>query len=200
LIPTLAALALAGCGASPAPAPPPVETATPAPVDEGVVMQGVEMILFDAGGQAGDRKPSLSIRADQFVQEADRQWRFIGAEAVARQEEPGQEDIVFTAAQGTLREEESAYMDGGVKAAIGTMTIDMADVTWGPSGEAGASTARSDNPVHLLDPAMDLYAAQFRLYPEERQFLLLDVTGRFDFPKAEEGGGEIAATTEGAVQ
>ncbi|MBI1321287.1 MAG: hypothetical protein GC168_20370 [Candidatus Hydrogenedens sp.] len=194
----MAALLLAGCGASPAPAPV-AEEGAPKPVDEGVVMRDVEMFLFDAGVTGEQRKPALSIRAKQFVQEDDKVWRFEQAQAIARQDNAEAEDIVFDAAQGSLREEESAYMDGGVKATIGTMTIDMDNVTWGPEGDAGASTARSDSPVHLLDPAMDLYAEQFRLYPDARQFSLIDVRGRFDFPQAEPetaAGGETA-TTEG---
>jgi len=163
-------------------------------------MRDVEMHLYDSRDMdAGQRKPSLSIRAARFVQAEDKQWRFEDATATARRAETGADDVIFTAARGELLEEESAYMEEGVRAVVGKMTIDMEDVAWRPGNEARGSLAYTERPVALVDPTMELFAQQFRMYPEDRVFALQDVQGWYAFP-AGEGEGAPEGETEGAWQ
>ena len=197
----LGVLLLAGCGGQ-QPAPPaatdvPMEETPP---DDGLVMQNIEMHLYDSSDMdAGQRMPSLSIEAARFVQEDDKQWRFEEATATARRADSGADDVVFTAARGELREEESAYMHDGVRAVVGSMTIDMEDVAWQPGTEDRGSLAYTEHPVSLADAAMELYAQQFRMYPEDQVFALYEVNGWYAFPIGE-GEGATEGAQEGAPQ
>ena len=63
-----------------------------------------------------------------------------------------------------------------------------------------AGVASSDLPVSVVDTSLNLLAQQFRLYPADSQFALLEVQGEVAFaPPPTEGAQDAAAPqTEGA--
>lgn len=203
LLTALAAI-VAGCS-QPAPAPP--APAEPTASDSSVVqdldtleMSGIKLYLYDKAAIPGqERNPVFSVEADKFSQDAEKTWRFTQAKATAHARKEGDNDIIFNAGSGALREEESASLDGGVVAQVGPMTIEMADVLWSQGSETEPPVASTVNPVKVLDPSMQLFAQQFRLYPADSQFALLEVHGEVAFA-APQPEGEAATAAEAPPQ
>jgi len=194
---------LALCAGCSAPAPPAPQPTTPAategePVADALEMSGIKLYLYDAAATPGvERSPSFSVEADKFTQDAERTWRFTQAVATVHAKTPEEDNIVFVAGTGQLREEESALLDGGVTAQIGPMTVTMTSVDWQQGAEGSGGFATSDLPVTVLDPTMQLFAQQFRMYPGESNFVLYEVHGEVDFQPPQTGEG--AAPAEGEV-
>ncbi len=195
---SLALLVLGGCSQPAPPPPPPVEQASPDAT--GVVqgadtleMSGIKLYLYDKAAIPGqERNPVFSVEADKFSQDAEKTWRFTQAKAIAHAQQEGDNDIIFNAGSGALREEESASLEGGVIAQVGPMTIEMTDVLWSQGSETEPPIATTNQPVKVLDPSMHLLAEQFRLYPADSQFALLEVQGEVAF-LAPQPEGEAAA-------
>ena len=201
-LPALLALC-AGCSAPAPPAPQPAADATPEaePVADALEMSGIKLYLYNAAATPGvERSPSFSVEADKFTQDADRTWRFTQAVATVHAKSADESNIVFNAGAGQLREEESALLDGGVTAHVGPMTIQMDAIQWLQGADGTAGVASSDLPVSVVDTSLNLLAQQFRLYPANSQFALLEVQGEVAFaPPPTEGAQDAAAPqTEGA--
>lgn len=197
-----AALLLAACAPATPPAAPP-ETVQDAPKQEAAAdaldMKGIQLHLYAAAAVPGqERSPAFSVEAEGFSQDETRTWRFTGARATVHPRKQGDAPVVFMAATGRLREEESALLEGGVTTQIGPMTVAMERVEWLQGEPGSGGLASSDSPVTISDPAMRLFAQQFRMYPDDGSFTLYDVQGEVAFtPPAE--AVETAVPTEGEV-
>lgn len=187
----LGALAV-GCG-KPAPPPqkPPTDTKTTSQkVTEavggaaGVTMSGIKLFLYDktVALDGAARKPVLRIEADTFTSTGEKQWQFEKAHAfmVSRKT---QEEWQLVANTGTLKEDENAYLSGGVVATLGTMTVDLEDIAFETPTDGSPKAASSDKPATVKDPGMDLHAASVKLYPDDKRFELTDVAGIIRFTK-----------------
>jgi hypothetical protein len=160
------------------------------------VMRGIKLYLYEGAATPGvERSPSFSVEAEEFVQEANKTWRFTQARATVPSKQEGQAPIIFDAGVGELREEESARLEGGVKATVGAMTIDMDNVQWLQAAAEGAGMASSDAPVSVVDPTMNLFAQQFRLYPAEARFILQEVNGEVAFTAPQPEGAAAEEST-----
>lgn len=190
---------LLGCGAAspPPPAPAPDTSAeTPAVSPDALEMSGIKLYLYAAAAVPGlERSPAFSVEADGFSQDETKTWRFTNARATVHPQNTGDEAIIFNAATGQLREEESALLEGGVTAKVGDMTLSMESVDWRQGTEQSDSVASSDQPVTVLDSTMELYAQQFRLYPNDSSFVLFEVHGEVAFQPPQ--SGEPPALPEG---
>ncbi len=171
MVTVVAVLCLAGCGPTSKPSAPSVpdaseETVTVSP--DTLEMSGIKLYLYAAAAVPGvERSPAFSVEADKFSQDETKTWRFTKARATVHPQNAEDTAVVFDAAAGRLREEESAQLEGGVTAQVGTMTLTMESVDWRQGTEESDSVASSDLPVTVLDATMQLYAQQFRLYPND---------------------------------
>ena len=167
--------------------PPPEATAEGAPEGEGsdvstLTMQGIKLYLYEASPAVGvAQKPVFEVSADVFRQVEEKVWRFENAHAIVNPEGPEEDAFILDAAAGELREEESAYLSGGVTGSLGTMTLEFEDLVWENGTEERPSVARSDHPVSIQDPAMELDATSIRLYPDTKRLELENVSGHLRF-------------------
>lgn len=200
----LGILVLAGLGCGPGTPPPPPQTPKEAGKEAakqaldavggaaGLTMSGITLFLYDKGPAVEGvvRKPVLRIAAETFTSTGEKAWNFEKAHAYMLSTKT-QEEWELEAAQGTLKEEESAYLSGGVTAILGTMKITLEDISFQTPADGSTKSASSDKPVKVDDPAMQLDAASVKLYPDEKRFELTDVSGMFSFEKeAPEGAKE----------
>lgn len=165
----------AGCGApsTPPPAPSTPENAPPAtnnvPDGVGVEFQGVDLRLFSMDPtQTGPRKPRFWLHADKQTISADGVTSFEKARAVVYGKETDVEQMTIDAGAGQYKQDEMVYLSNGVVAHAGDMTIQVTDMTY----ENNEKVARSDNPVSIESPRMQLKAANVRLNPDTRTMVL----------------------------
>jgi len=59
----------------------------------------------------------------------------------------------------------------------------LSDIHWQRGDETTAGMASTDNPVIIDDPELQLNASGLRLYPDERHFELVNVSGVIRFGK-----------------
>jgi hypothetical protein len=182
----LLGLAAAGCTKQPAPAPAPAV----APAEEGEqsmgTMSNVNLYLHDMSPTAGEaKKPTFHLHTDEGRQIDENTWMFQNADAVIYNKKPkGPEDeklVELWAKEGRFEEGKSAYMKGGVKAVMGTMTIELQDIEWQNPDKDKPGEARSDNPVTVIDPQMELQAKSLRIYPDTKEIEFTMVTGTVTF-------------------
>jgi hypothetical protein len=187
--PLALALGLTACSGSVTPEAPVAPGAPEGESTEGaaegeatLTMQGIKLYLYDASPAVGvEQKPAFEVSADVFRQVEEKVWTFENAHAVVNPEGPEEDAFVFDAAAGELREEESAYLKGGVTGSVGTMQLSFEDLVWQNGTVDQPSLARSDNPVSIKDPAMELEASSIRLYPDSKRLELRDVSGFLTF-------------------
>lgn len=183
-----AAMLLSACSNSVTPAPAPQPDMPAEELPEGtegeatLTMQGIKLYIYDSSPAVGvAQKPVFEVSADTFRQMEEKIWRFENARAVVNPEGPQEDAIIFVAAAGELREEESAHLQGGVTGDVGTMHIQFEDVIWQNGTADRPSMAQSDSPVSIRDPAMELDASSIRLYPDTKRLELRDVSGYLRF-------------------
>lgn len=180
------ALACIGCGREAAPPPPvPAEDAEPiatAP-QEAVSMSGINLFMHDARPTAGaTRKPTFSVHADYFAMLDDQVWSFENARAAIYGQDAQQEEVRLQAARGRFEEDRGAFLEGGVSAFVGDMTMELANIEWiNPREEGEEGVARSDNELRVNSPSLQLHASSLRLYPESKRFVLTNVEGMVRF-------------------
>lgn len=145
-----------------------------------VTMSGINLYLHDTR-PTGDapQKPTFWVRAETFALLEENTWSFEKAYAVAYGRDEGAQDIHFEAASGEFKEQERAVLRGGVKAHIGTMTLELEDVEWRNADRM----AHTERPVHMLDGTTDLMASALRMYPDEERLFLTDVSGFIDLER-----------------
>ena len=185
LLLTAGALCLgAGCGAPTPPPPSPAGAANTEDMvlrgDEQLVMRGVEMYMHEIAPTPGlPKSPSFRVRAATFtlLDEAGGVWAFEDAEAVIYGSDEADPDIVVTADAGRLEEERAAWLEGNVVATIDTMTIRLADLDWRNPRDGVEGVAKSDAPLVVDDPGIQVEAGSIRLYPDSKTFELGEVTG-----------------------
>jgi hypothetical protein len=184
----LLGLALTGCTKQPAPAP------APAPVvssEEGEqqnmgTMGDVNLYLHDMSPTAGQaKKPTLHLHTESAKQINETTWAFQDADAVIydKKAKDSENDklVELWAKEGTFEEGKSANMKGGVKAKMSTMTIELQDIEWQNPDKDKPGEARSDNPVTVTDPQMELQAKSLRIYPDTKEIEFTTVTGTVTF-------------------
>ena len=146
-------------------------------------MQGIDLYLHDtAPTPGGARKPTFWVHAEQFSMLEDNVWRFDHARAVIYGDDAQQEAITLEADRGRFEEDRGALLEGSVKAYVNDMLMELSDIEWvNPQNEDEEGIARSDHPLHVESPTMQLNAGSLRLYPEQNQFVLTEVTGQVRF-------------------
>lgn len=180
-------IALGACSAPPpppaAPVEAPAETApeTTAAEDRGLNMKGIRLFLYDSATPGVERTPVFMVEADAFGRGDSGAWTFEGARATAYDRNTGEEEISFEAATGMLKEDELAYLSGGVIARTGTMTMTLEDLEWRQATETTPGRASSDHPLRIEDPKLRLDAATVVLNPDEQTLILTEMKGEFDF-------------------
>lgn len=194
----LAACAAIGCGKPAAPPPPAPDTKTVGEAASeavggaaGLTMSGIKLFLYDNGAaiEGVTRKPVLRIEADTFVNTGDKSWTFEKAHAFMLSTKT-QEEWEMESAHGSFTEDQNAFLEGGVVARLGTMTVKLEDIAFETPQDGAPKAAYSDKPVTVDDPAMTLAASSVKLYPDEKRFELTEVTGSFRFKT------DAPATTE----
>lgn len=186
------ACAVVGCG----PSAPPPQAAPPAPdaktIGEaaseavggaaGLTMSGIKLFLYDNGTaiEGVTRRPVLRIEADTFVSTGEKSWTFEKARAFMLSSKT-QEEWEMEAERGSFTEDQNAFLEGGVVARLGTMTVKLEDIAFETPQDGTPKAAFSEKPVTVDDPAMQLSATSVKLFPDEKRFELTEVTGSFKF-------------------
>jgi len=192
----IAVLALGawGCGQStPAPAvPAPEPAAKPETIAQkaeaavggaaGLTMSGIKLFLYDkgAGIEGVARKPVLRIEAETFTSVGEKAWSFEKARAFMLSRKT-QEEWKLEAEHGVLKEDQNAFLEGGVTATLGTMIVHLEDISFETPQDDSPKAAFSDKPVTVEDPAMQLRASTVKLFPDDKRFELTEVSGMFLF-------------------
>lgn len=183
-----------GCGPGAPPPPTPTPEAAPAPPTvaqkaeaavggaAGLTMSGIKLFLYDkgAGIEGVARKPVLRIEAETFTSVGEKAWSFEKARAFMLSRKT-QEEWEVEAEHGVLKEDENAFLEGGVTARLGTMTVHLEDISFETPQDDSPKAAFSNKPVSVDDPAMQLRAATVKLFPDDKRFELTDVSGTFLF-------------------
>jgi len=136
------------------------------------------------GGMA--QKPTLWVHAQEASMADESTYAFKNAHAVIYGKDETQEVIKIDAQEGRFEEGKSAFLSGQVKAVVGTMTIELSDIQWQNPDKDKPGEARSDNPVKVTDPQLELQAASVRLYPDKKEFELTGVTGLVRFGRQQQ--------------
>ncbi len=191
LLSVLLGLALAGCTQPQAPSTPELPSASEEGEANTAVIDDIHLYLHDTrptGGQA--LKPTLHLQAKQGTQVNESTWSFNNAYAIiydkSRNDEEQGKLIEIWAQEGRFEEGKSAYLKGSVKAVLGDMTIELSDIEWQNPDKDKPGEARSDSPVKLSSPQMQLQANSLRIYPDNKEFELVGVTGSVDFGRQEQ--------------
>lgn len=196
--------AAVGCGKPAAPPPAPAEATAEGKTigeaaseavggTEGLTMSGIKLFLYDNGAaiEGMSRKPVLRIEADTFVSTGEKSWTFEKAHAFMLSSKT-QEEWEMESARGSFTEDQNAFLEGGVVARLGTMTVKLEDISFETPQDGTPKAAFSDKPVTVDDPAMTLAASSVKLFPDEKRFELTEVTGSFRFKQDAPAAAEEA--------
>jgi len=176
------ALALTGCGNTYVPSPPPADPGGGPGEPADMIMNDINLYLHDTRPTAGAvRKPTLWVHANSFTMPEDNIWALEDARAVIYGTDQGEEEIILEAKRGRFEQGTSAYLNDGVKAYVGDMTIELSDIEWRNPEENRPGEARSNNPVKVSDPNLQLEASSVRLDPDSKEFELTNVAGIIHF-------------------
>jgi hypothetical protein len=181
-------LALAACGKSFAPQPPPeqeepMSAATAEEPEDLLKMTDINLYLHDPRPTEGaPRKPTLWIRADDFTVAEDDLWRFHNAQATIYGE-TDMDSIRLEADEGIFQEDVKATLAGTVRAQVGDMHMQMQDIEYTNPQEDLPGMARTDGPVKVASPTLDLEASSMRFYPDTKTYELTDVSGTIAFER-----------------
>ncbi|HPO12055.1 MAG TPA: LPS export ABC transporter periplasmic protein LptC [Candidatus Hydrogenedentes bacterium] len=185
----LVGLALTGCNQPAAPNIPAAGTPGIPSLDEmgQTEVRDIDFYLHrtdPTGGMA--QKPTLWVHAQEASMADESTYAFKNAHAVIYGKDETQEVIKIDAQEGRFEEGKSAFLSGQVKAVVGTMTIELSDIQWQNPDKDKPGEARSDNPVKVTDPQLELQAASVRLYPDKKEFELTGVTGLVRFGRQQQ--------------
>ena len=196
---TLAVVLLAGVGCSksappPAPAPseatPPKTETRPASADpfaqetNALTMNEINLYMHRSSQMEGvAQKPQFWVKAGAFTMQGKDSYAFRDARAVIYSKQEDREEVVIDAKRGTFEQDRRAVLEDDVRVKAGTMDLSLSDITWEKTQEEGGGIARSDHPVKVNDPMIQLDAQSVRLYPESKEFELTAVTGTVRFGK-----------------
>ncbi len=173
-----------GSGAR-APAPEAAARALDAAAGAGLEMSGIDLYVHRKNPLTGiSQTPKLWIRAERFVLRDSQTYTFESARAVAFGDKEEDKAIVMEAGQGTFEQDRRAALAGGATVTAGTLTIKTEAALWEQDDAQEAAAIRVDTPLTIDDPRLVLAAGGARLYPERKEFELLDVRGTLRF-----GGG-----------
>ena len=163
---------ITGCGGPTPPSAPPSNPATPAPEKQtnvGVEFQGVDVRLFNTEPtQTGSRKPRFWLHAEKQTIGADGTMMFEKAHAVVYGKETDAEQLILDAGSGQYKQDEMVVLKNDVLAKAEDITIHASDMTY----ENNEKVARSDNPVTIESPRMQLKADNVRITPDTREMVL----------------------------
>ncbi len=188
----LLGLALAGCTQPSAPTTPvPVTPGAPGavPLEETgqTEVRDIDFYLHRTDPTAGmAQKPTIWVHAREASMADESTYAFKHAHAVIYGKDETQEVITIDAQEGRFEEGKSAFLNGQVKAVVGAMTIELSDIQWQNPDKDKPGEARSDNPVKVTDPQLELQAGSVRLYPDRKEFELTGVTGLVRFGRQQQ--------------
>lgn len=171
----LSLFVLAGCGKSLTAAPVPA-VADESGMDDQVTMEGrgLDLRLFDNNPTpGGPRKPTFWAHVEVFSQTGEDLWSFEKARAIIYGNSEESEPIVLDAGRGSFQETKMAYLKDGVVAHVGEMKLELTDMEW----LNDERLARSDNPVTISGGGCALKASSLRMYPDQKQLILTNVSG-----------------------
>lgn len=126
-------------------------------------------------------RPELWVQADAFSVEDSQTYSFEDAHAVIYTRDA--EEIMLEAQRGRFEQDKMALLEGKVRLAAGTLKMLLSDIHWQREGADTTGIARTDNPVIIDDPELQLNAAGMRLYPDDQIFELVNVSGVIRFGK-----------------
>ena len=178
---------LAGCGSGlPTAAPDRAEGSAAAPAvgpsDDRMEMEGVDLRLFDGEPTADTpRMPTFWVHTNVFSIDGEDIWSFEQARAVIYGRNQLEENILLEAGSGRFQEGKMAYLRGGVVARVGDMRLDLTDLEW----LNDERLARTDQPVSIATSDSHLTASSLRMYPDQKQLVLTNVTGTVRFGRTE---------------
>lgn len=173
---------LLGCGPMYAPPPAknqPSKAGTPNAAgstanESSAQLKGVDLWLYHTAPTAGvERKPTCWVHADAFTLESDNSWALDTAKAVIYAREANEPDIRIEARHGRFQESKMAHLSDGVKAKVGDMRIEMAEVQW----LNDERVLQTDRPASIVTDDMQLDVETLSLYPDKRQIIMTRVTG-----------------------
>lgn len=178
-------VALMGCGA-PAPVEEPAAQEPLSPeqrpsIHDGMTMQGIDLYMHKRVRREGMAdKPEVWVRAERLAIGENNTYHFENARAVIYGRDES-EEVVIEAARGGFEQDVRAVLEGDVRLTAGTLRMMLRDVEWTRPEDGTAGMARSDNPVIIDDPDLQLNAAGLRLYPDTQEFVLNEVSGVIRF-------------------
>lgn len=163
---------LTGCREGLAPEKPPLS----APLDAKTAMEGrgLDLRMFDNNPTpGGPRKPTFWAHVNTFSQTNEDGWAFEEARAVIYGSSEGAEAIVLEAGSGRFQATQMAYLTDGVVARVGEMQLELTDIEW----RNEERLAQTDSPVAISGGDCALKASSLRMYPDQKQLILTDVSG-----------------------
>jgi len=175
----------AGCGKNLAvtSVPPKGDPAPSADEQEDMEGRGLDLRLFDNNPTpGGPRKPTFWAHVEVFSRTGEDLWAFEKARAIIYGSSEESEPIVLDAGQGSFQETKMAYLKNGVVAHVGDMQLELTDIEW----LNDERLARSDNPVAISGAGSNLKASSLRIYPDQKQLILTDVSGTLRLRRSEE--------------
>lgn len=177
----IAVLLMGACSAppagKPAPAPaPPVLEPDGVSNQDSTVISGIDLFLWGRAVAEVEQKPVFKLHAGQASAMDGAGYRFEDAEAWSFNKDTGVEEFHLIARQGIFKQNEEAYLDGGVEANTATMQFRMEDITWTVK-EDGMTHAWTENPVTLSGDEMHIDAEGLELYPAEERLVLKEIRG-----------------------
>ena len=137
--------------------------------------------LYDSSPTAGEsKKPTFWVHAGVWRLEEQDVWSFENARAVIYGRGEDGAEITFDAGQGRFQKDKTAYLKDGVVAHIEKMTLQLTDIEWINEQRV----AQSDNPVTITSDDAHLEGATLRLYPDDKQLVMTNVSGKMRFDDA----------------
>lgn len=153
-----------------------------------MTMESINLYLHEAAPSPGvAARPTFSVHAEQFTLLDNAVWSFEDARAVIYGAGPQEGEITLEAARGRFEEDRGALLEGGVRAYVAELLMELSDIEWvNPQNEEEEGVARSGHAVRVSSPALNLSASSLRLYPERKVFFLTDVSGLVRFERSPE--------------
>jgi hypothetical protein len=190
ILPVLLAPMLYGCGGATPPREGAVPDAAEAPTEteggDSMTLSETQLYLYDTRPGAGvARLPLVVIQAGNLrlgsesgvLGSGGNRMTFEDARATIRSANDEDDAFVFEAKRGYYIEGERAYLEGGVHARSGDMSIELEDIDITPPTEHTAGLASTEHPVVLSSPMMQMNAQSMRLDPETKEFELVNAVG-----------------------
>jgi hypothetical protein len=142
----------------------------PSETSAAMVMSEIEFYLYSTKA-SGDLavKPNFRLRAASGQLDELNVYSFKDARAVIFNDKDNR-DIHLQAQRGLFNKDKKAYLEDDVHVQVGEMNIDLEEVIWENPAQDTEGVARSNGPVHIDAPYLQLDAASLRLYPDTEKW------------------------------